>query len=78
MIHKKQYTLLTTITYYAPMYTIWYNVHTNFHVSSLCAQVIKMVDDGYRLPPPPGLSKELYKIMIHCWYVRKINFPIGK
>ena len=27
-----------------------------------------MIDDGYRLPPPPGMTKELYKIMIQCWY----------
>ena len=27
-----------------------------------------MIDDGYRLPPPPGLTKELYKITIQCWY----------
>ena len=32
-------------------------------------QVIQMIDDGYRLPPPPGLTKELYKIMIQCWYI---------
>ena len=32
-------------------------------------KVIKMVDKGYRLPPPPGLSKELYKIMMQCWYL---------
>ena len=30
-------------------------------------QAVKMIDEGYRLPPPPGLSKELYKIMIQCW-----------
>ena len=30
-------------------------------------QVIRMIDDGYRLPPSPGLTKELYKIMIQCW-----------
>ena len=31
-----------------------------------------MVDKGYRLPPPPGLPKELYKIMIQCWYTLSI------
>ena len=40
---------------------------------SIIKQVIKMIDRGYRLPPPPGLTKELYKIMIQCWYVQ--NFP---
>ena len=31
-----------------------------------------MVDKSYRLPPPPGLPKELYKIMIHCWYMYNV------
>ena len=30
-------------------------------------QAAKMVEKGYRLPPPPGCSKELYKVMIRCW-----------
>ena len=32
-------------------------------------QVIKMIDSGYRLPPPPGCPRALYNIMIACWYV---------
>ena len=32
-------------------------------------QTLRMVDKGYLLPPPPGTSKEIYKIMIQCWYV---------
>ena len=38
--------------------------HTHTHL-----QAIKRVDEGYRLPPPPGTSKEVYKIMIQCWYI---------
>ena len=34
-------------------------------LSSLKA--LKMVDSGYRLPPPPGCPKEIYKMMIQCW-----------
>ena len=39
---------------------------------ALMIQVIKMIDNGYRLPPLPGLTKELYKIMIQCWYVQNV------
>ena len=24
---------------------------------------------GYRLPPPPGCSQDLYRLMIDCWYL---------
>ena len=27
-----------------------------------------MVGDGYRLPPPPGCPRAVYKLMILCWY----------
>ena len=45
----------------AEVYTVSYNNYA-------FPQVIKMIDGGCRLPPPPGLPKELYKIMIQCWY----------
>ena len=39
--------------------------------SDLCVcilfQVVRMVDDGYRLPPPPGCPREIYHLMIQCW-----------
>lgn len=30
-------------------------------------QAIKMVDEGSRLPPPPGCPRALYHLMINCW-----------
>ena len=30
---------------------------------------MRLVDSGYRLPPPPGCPKPMYKLMIQCWYV---------
>ena len=32
-------------------------------------QALKLVDRGYRLPPPPGCPKALYELMIQCWWV---------
>ena len=32
-------------------------------------QAIKLVDTGYRLPPPPGCPRAIYNIMIPCWLV---------
>ena len=28
---------------------------------------------GYRLPPPPGCPKPMYKLMMQCWYVLTIT-----
>ena len=42
------------------------SINDNIHYFLL--QTVKKVDKGYILPPPPGLTKELYKIMIQCWY----------
>jgi serine/threonine protein kinase len=30
--------------------------------------VIEMLETGYRLPPPPGCSHVIYKLMIRCWH----------
>ncbi|XP_062503039.1 ephrin type-A receptor 4a-like isoform X2 [Corticium candelabrum] len=30
--------------------------------------VMKMVEAGYRLPPPPGCSRAIYDLMIRCWH----------
>ena len=32
-------------------------------------QLLTKVNSGYRLPPPPGCPKLLYKLMIRCWSV---------
>ena len=32
-------------------------------------QTLRMVEKGIRLPPPPGCPREVYKLMIECWYV---------
>ena len=31
-------------------------------------QVVKAIDTGYCLPPPPGCPRVMYKTMINCWY----------
>ena len=42
---------------------------TTYIVRFVCIlfQVVRMVDDGYRLPPPPGCPREIYHLMIQCW-----------
>ena len=33
----------------------------------LYIQVVNLVTEGYRLVPPPGCPRAIYKIMMDCW-----------
>ena len=55
--------------------TVWDTSVTYTLPQSLChsalillLKVLQKVDKGYRLPPPPGCSRTMYKMMIKCWY----------
>ena len=32
-------------------------------------QSLEEVETGYRLPPPPGCPRAIYRLMMKCWYV---------
>ena len=32
-------------------------------------QVLKLLEENYRLPPPPGCPRAIYDLMIQCWWV---------
>ena len=32
-------------------------------------QVMEKIESGYRLPPPPGCPRSIYRMMVKCWYV---------
>ena len=38
-----------------------------FSISAL--QSLEEVESGYRLPPPPGCPRAIYRLMMKCWYV---------
>ena len=35
-------------------------------------QAMDAIEDGNRLPPPPGCPKAMYKLMMKCWYVKYV------
>ncbi|XP_070304591.1 ephrin type-A receptor 4a-like [Salvelinus sp. IW2-2015] len=37
--------------------------------------VIKAVDEGYRLPPPMDCPATLYQLMLDCWQKERNNRP---
>ena len=54
------------------MYEIWSLGHKPFEGYSN-RDVIRKVDSGFRLPPPPGCPRDIYDLMIQCWQVRMIK-----
>jgi fyn-related kinase len=39
------------------------------------AEVLRQVDQGYRLPQPPNCPPSLYTIMRECWHAQPENRP---
>ena len=35
--------------------------------------VLEVLQQGYRMPCPPGCPDKLYNIMIHCWHKEPAN-----
>ena len=48
------------------MYEIWSLGHKPFEEYTN-REVIRKVDSGFRLPPPPGCPRDVYHLMIQCW-----------
>uniref|UniRef100_A0A1X7TJ27 Protein kinase domain-containing protein n=1 Tax=Amphimedon queenslandica TaxID=400682 RepID=A0A1X7TJ27_AMPQE len=67
-LHYKKYSSASDVwSYGAVMYEIWSLGHKPFEKSTN-QESIRLVDSGYRLPPPPGCPKPMYKLMMQCWY----------
>ncbi|XP_019859273.1 PREDICTED: ephrin receptor 1-like [Amphimedon queenslandica] len=66
-LHYKKYSSASDVwSYGAVMYEIWSLGHKPFE-NSTNQECIRLVDSGYRLPPPPGCPKPMYKLMMQCW-----------
>ena len=68
-LHYKKYSTASDVwSFGAVMYEIWSLGHKPFE-DDTNRQVLKKVDKGIRLSPPPGCPKEMYRLMIQCWSV---------
>ncbi|XP_019858240.1 PREDICTED: ephrin type-A receptor 4a-like isoform X1 [Amphimedon queenslandica] len=66
-LHYKKYSSASDVwSYGAVMYEIWSLGHKPFEIYTN-QECIRLVDSGYRLPPPPGCPKPMYKLMMKCW-----------
>ncbi|XP_019854632.1 PREDICTED: tyrosine-protein kinase Src42A-like [Amphimedon queenslandica] len=66
-LHYKKYSSASDVwSYGAVMYEIW-SLGCKPFENSTNQECIRLVDSGYRLPPPPGCPKPMYKLMMQCW-----------
>ena len=66
-IHYKKYSTRSDVwSFGCVMFEIWTLGKKPFEGYSN-PETVKMVDLGYRLPPPSGCPRELYQLMIECW-----------
>jgi serine/threonine-protein kinase RIO1 len=68
--YRKYSTASDVWSYGCLMYEIWSVGHKPFEKFSNI-DTLERICGGYRLPPPPGCSIAIYKLMMDCWH------PIG-
>ena len=54
---------------------VYNNPTLTLHASlaAILSQTLELVESGFRLPPPSGCPKEVYKLMIKCWYTHNLS-----
>ncbi|XP_019850411.1 PREDICTED: uncharacterized protein LOC100638128 isoform X2 [Amphimedon queenslandica] len=74
-IHYKKYSSASDVwSYGVLLYEIWSLGHRPFH-NMTNQEAFRKVESGYRLPPPPGCSRQVYEIMIQCWHPETSQRP---
>ncbi|XP_019855449.1 PREDICTED: ephrin type-A receptor 4-like isoform X3 [Amphimedon queenslandica] len=65
---KRKYSSASDVwSYGCVLYEIWSLGRKPFETYSNI-YALEKVKDGYRLPPPPGCPRSIYKHMIQCWH----------
>ncbi|XP_065899401.1 uncharacterized protein [Dysidea avara] len=66
MFYRK-YSLYSDIWSFAcVLYEIWSLGHKPFE-DMTAQEMLERLETGYRLPPPPGCPRTIYRIMVKCW-----------
>lgn len=74
-VHYKTYTTASDVwSFGCVMYEIWSLGRKPFEENSN-QEALQLIDSGYRLPPPPGCPKAIYKLMMQCWNSEKSSRP---
>ncbi|XP_065899232.1 uncharacterized protein [Dysidea avara] len=66
-IHYRKYSGQSDVwSYGIVLYEIW-SLGCEPYEWLTIVETIEKVDTGYRLPPPPGCPRAIYRVMIKCW-----------
>ena len=66
-LHYKKYSTASDVWGYGCLlYEIWSIAHKPFDGFSN-REAVALVDEGKRLPPPPGCPRTIYELMTVCW-----------
>ncbi|XP_065899331.1 uncharacterized protein [Dysidea avara] len=66
-MHYRKYSVYSDVwSYGCVLFEIWSLGHKPFG-DMTSDETLQKVDSGYRLPPPPGCSRIIYRMMIKCW-----------
>ncbi|XP_065899814.1 ephrin type-A receptor 4a-like [Dysidea avara] len=64
-LHYQKYSIQSDVwSYGCVLYEIWSMGYEELSG----AETVQKVDTGYRLPPPPGCPRTIYRVMIKCWH----------
>ncbi|XP_065899211.1 uncharacterized protein [Dysidea avara] len=74
-IHYRKYSVQSDVwSYGIVLYEIWSLGHEPYERLSI-TETLEKVDTGYRLPPPPGCPRAIYRVMIKCWNLEPKSRP---
>ncbi|XP_065900392.1 uncharacterized protein [Dysidea avara] len=66
-IHYRKYSGQSDVwSYGIVLYEIW-SLGCEPYEWLTIVETVEKVDTGYRLPPPPGCPRAIYRVMIKCW-----------
>ncbi|XP_065899772.1 uncharacterized protein [Dysidea avara] len=67
-LHYRRYSIQSDVwSYGCVVYEIWSLGYKPFKSLSTI-EILEKIDNGYRLPPPPGCPRAFYRMMIKCWH----------
>ncbi|XP_064386571.1 uncharacterized protein LOC135335087 [Halichondria panicea] len=74
-IHYKKYSTASDVwAYGCLLYEIWSIGHKPFEANKN-VEVIRLIEQGQRLAPPPGTPEAVYELMVQCWHSENSQRP---
>lgn len=53
--------------FFLDLLTLFWHQHSHFLIPPLLAQVMKAINEAFRLPAPMDCPSAIYQLMLQCW-----------